>query len=281
MSELLTRAAGSIFRAITSPASIATSVTLLLIAAALIVYERASGRDARRYWTREVLTDLEYALFYNAGVFALLWWPAQKLFSMIPGARGLSLSAGLHPVAQFVLFMVVSDAALYWKHRAMHAVPALWRVHAIHHSQRNMTFLTTFRFHALDEMLSNVVRLAAALLLGIPPAASIPATIVLTIYQSLQHSDTGWTFGPFDRLFVSSRFHNVHHSIDSSATRSNFGLMFSAWDHLFGTAVSRKPARYGVLDMDVPESFSSQLVFPFRRRTTDAVAPIAAVAPHE
>ena len=281
MTSMLVRAADALVRAVTAPVTIATIATLAVLTFLLIAYERVQGRDYRRYWTREFLTDLEYALFYNAGIFALLWWPAHRLLTMLTGADGLALTAGLRPSVQFVLFLIVSDAALYWKHRTMHAVPALWRIHAIHHSQRNMTLLTSFRFHAADELISNVVRLAVALILGIPPAASIPATIVLTVYQSLQHSDTGWTFGLLDRIFVSSRFHNVHHSVDAAAYRSNFGLVFSAWDFLFRTASAGRPSRYGVIDLDVPESFSSQLVFPFRRHASPAAGQVAAALPNE
>lgn len=264
-----------------SPGLVATVATLAVATAALIAYERARGRDRRRYFSRAFLTDVEYAIFYNAGVFGLFWLPLYRLFSAVSFGAAPRLFAHAHPVLQIVVFMLVADLALYWKHRLMHAVPALWRIHAIHHSQTSMTLMTTFRFHAADELLNNTIRFAAGLLLGVPPNPWLPLTIAMTMYQSLQHSDTGWSFGILDRLFVSSRFHNVHHSIDATEARGNFGQIFSAWDFLFGTAsAAERPAAYGVADLDVPESFVAQLWFPFARhpRREDAKPVQAAVA---
>jgi sterol desaturase/sphingolipid hydroxylase (fatty acid hydroxylase superfamily) len=142
-----------------------------------------------------------------------------------------------------------------------------------------MTLMTTFRFHFADELLNATIRFAGGLLFSVPPNPWLPLTVVMTIYQSLQHSDTGFTFGLLDRLFVSSRFHNVHHSLDEREARANFGLIFSVWDFLFGTArLGRRPRAYGISDLEIPESFAAQLLFPFlpRRESRKAVTPLPA-----
>lgn len=280
MTDLLQRAAQSIVKTVMSPAVIATTITAFTAAVALALYERRAGRDWRaRYASRAFVTDVLYSIFYNTGIFALVWYPLYRALSALM-PHGFSLRDTLHPAAHFVLFLVISDFGLYWKHRLMHAVPALWRIHAVHHSQTEMTLMTSYRFHFADELLANIVRFATGLLLGVPLWTWLPATIALTLYQSFQHSDTGWTFGPADRIFVSSGFHNVHHSARSSESQSNFGLFFSAWDHLFGTArPAFRPERYGVDDPAVPPSFFAQLWFPFARRRSRADAPPMTSAP--
>ena len=255
-----------------------TVATLGICSGIFMLNERRQGRDWRRYFTAPVLTDSAYALFYIGGFFAVLWYPISRLFAFVvdrSGFHGLSLMAALPTAAQIILFMVVTDFAEYWKHRWMHTSPRLWRFHSIHHSQTNMTLLTSYRFHFVDELFNNVIRFVIGLVIGLPPESWLWLTAVMTTYQSIQHSDTGWSFGGLDRVLVSSRFHNVHHSAQPDHLLRNFGLLFSAWDFLFGTAVlADRPPRYGVDDPVVPSSFFAQMVFPFRgrRRAPPALA---------
>jgi len=255
--------------------------TLAVLAACTAIFmfiEWRQGRSWRRYFTRAVLTDLEYAIFYIGGFFAAIWYPLFRLFDYLvrtSGFQSFALLAPFHPAVHIVAFMVVTDFAEYWKHRWMHASPRLWPFHSIHHSQQTMTLLTSYRFHFVDEIFNNVIRFAIGLIVGIPAAAFLWLTALMTIYQSIQHSDLGWSFGPLDRILVSSRFHNVHHSAEPRHFLRNFGLLFSVWDLIFGTAVLRaeRPARYGIDDPVVPPSFVSQFFFPWRRNRREAHAP--------
>ncbi len=268
-----------------SAAFVVTLTTLVLCTVVFMIVEWKQGRDWRRYFSWPVMTDLAYAVFYIGGFFALLWYPISRLFEFVVeglGFHGLALFAPLPAFVQIVLFMVVADFCEYWKHRWMHTSAFLWRFHSIHHSQTTMTLLTSYRFHFVDELFNNLIRFGIGLAIGVPPQSWLWLTALMTIYQSIQHSDTGWSFGPLDRILVSSRFHNVHHSTQPEHFLRNFGLLFSAWDFLFGTALSAaRPPRYGLDEPVVPASFLGQLFFPFRGRRRRESRTVLGVSEHE
>ena len=260
--------------ALAGPHSVATWLTLIAFLGLMLLVESRRGQPVGRYLTRGVRTDAAYAVFYAGffGIFVwapLLWLLEALVHRYVPFLE-LGLLSGL-PLAHYVIFLVVTDFANYWKHRLMHTNRFLWAFHQIHHSQEDLTFLTAYRFHAIDEVASNVVRFGIGLVLGIPALAWLPLTVVLTWYQSVQHSDTGWSYGPLDTILVSSRFHNIHHSTERVHYEKNFGLMFSLWDVLFRTAEmdARRPEAYGISGTRVPESFTRQVLFPFRVLATE------------
>lgn len=241
---------------------------------ALLVLLTPRLRRADGYWNRGLLTDAAYAFFYLGGVFSFL--------AAAPLQRGLNalvsehlpflrqdLLASLPPAAAFAVLFVAMDLCSYWAHRATHAVAPLWLFHAIHHSQTRLSALTNFRFHAGDVFFRTLVQFVPFTLLGAPSFAGVPLlwiTVPLSVLlESLAHCDLGWTFGPLGALVVSPAFHRVHHSAESRHHHRNYGIAFSFWDRLFGTAdtSAARPAAYGAPEMAVPESFLRQLAYPF------------------
>jgi sterol desaturase/sphingolipid hydroxylase (fatty acid hydroxylase superfamily) len=241
---------------------------------ALLVLLTPRLRRAEGYWNRGLLTDAAYTVFYLGGVFSFL--------AAAPLQRGLNALVAEHlpllrqdllaplpaPLAFAVLF-VAMDLCSYWAHRATHAIGPLWLFHAIHHSQTRLSALTNFRFHAGDVFFRTLVQFVPFTLLGAPSFAGVPLlwiTVPLTVFlESLAHCDLGWTFGPLGALVVSPAFHRVHHSAEERHHHRNYGIAFSFWDRLFGTAdtTAQRPAAYGAPDMDVPASFLRQLAYPF------------------
>lgn len=245
-----------------------------LLAAGLLVV-LATGAGWSRYRTRGARTDALYTLLYAGGIYGLIW--AVVIRPLAAAARhapflDLGLLAAGPAWLRLVVFTVALDFLLYWKHRLMHRVAFLWRCHAIHHSQRSLTLLTGYRFHPLDELAASLVGFALGLALGVAPPMGVALTFVVSVYAALQHEDTGWSYGPLDFVLVSPRFHSVHHAVDAALHDRNYGILFSAWDRLFGTA-AQGPARvegYGVTDLAVPEGFLAQLLWPFRKRSAAA-----------
>lgn len=256
---------------------------------ALLVAATPLLRTASGYWNRGLLTDAAYTFFYLGGIFSFL--------AAAPLQRGLNalvahyvpflrqdLLAALHPALAFVVLFVVMDFCSYWAHRATHALAPLWLFHAIHHSQAHPSALTNFRFHAGDVFFRTLVQFVPFTLLGAPSFAGVPllwVTVPLTVFlEALAHCDLGWTFGPLGAVVVSPAFHRVHHSAEPRHHHRNYGIAFSFWDRLFGTAdaTTARPAAYGVPDMEVPESFLRQLAYPFvalaRRARGTAGAPV-------
>jgi len=137
------------------------------------------------------------------------------------------------------LTIVAMDAANWLAHYADHRLDALWRFHALHHSQEELSVLTSFRAHPLMHTTGFI--LATIPVVVLMPARPI-APVLITIYVcigTLQHANLRWTFGPLGRLIVSPAYHRLHHARDDQAV--NLGVVLTIWDVLARCA--RFPAR--------------------------------------
>jgi sterol desaturase/sphingolipid hydroxylase (fatty acid hydroxylase superfamily) len=266
-------------------AKLATSVfhSVLILGAVVLaafLLERRAGEDPERYKSRAFLNDVIYSLFYRGGFFNIF------LFSALSNALQTKLAflrPGLWPSlplpVALALFWIGGDFILYWVHRWQHANGVLWAFHSVHHTQARLTTLTQYRRHPLDRgLLELSLFVVFGILLGIPSQQWPPLYVVFSVFQALQHAELNWRFGRLYPLIVSPVFHSIHHSPDLQQQNSNFGAMFSLWDHLFGTAVrdAPRPTRYGVAGSTVPERIMSQLWVPFRlalRPNDRAVGP--------
>ena len=137
------------------------------------------------------------------------------------------------------LTIVAMDAANWLAHYADHRLDPLWRFHALHHSQEELSVLTSFRAHPL-------MHTTGFLLATIPVVALMPARpmapVIITIYVcigTLQHANLRWTFGAVGRVVVSPAYHRLHHAPDTQDT--NLGVVLTIWDVLAGRA--RFPSR--------------------------------------
>jgi sterol desaturase/sphingolipid hydroxylase (fatty acid hydroxylase superfamily) len=103
------------------------------------------------------------------------------------------------------------------------------------------------------------------LLLGFSPRAIIDYVPFIVIYVVFLHSNVRWTFGPLRYVFASPTYHRWHHTSEAEGIDRNYATIFPLWDLLFGTfhLPGRQPARYGVKDNSVPESFLGQMLYPF------------------
>jgi sterol desaturase/sphingolipid hydroxylase (fatty acid hydroxylase superfamily) len=137
------------------------------------------------------------------------------------------------------LTVVAMDGANWLAHYADHRLGPLWRFHALHHSQEELSVLTSFRAHPL--MHTTGFLLATVPVMALMPARPI-APVLITIYVcigTLQHANVRWTFGPAGRVLVSPAYHRLHHAPDIQNV--NLGVVLTIWDVLVGSA--RFPAR--------------------------------------
>jgi sterol desaturase/sphingolipid hydroxylase (fatty acid hydroxylase superfamily) len=135
--------------------------------------------------------------------------------------------------------VVAMDGANWLAHYADHKLDFLWRFHALHHSQEELSVLTSFRAHPL---MHTTGFLLAAIPVGILMPTRAIAPVVITVYVclgTLQHANLRWTFGPLGRLFVSPAYHRLHHATDIQ--RANLGVALTIWDLLASRAIF--PAR--------------------------------------
>jgi sterol desaturase/sphingolipid hydroxylase (fatty acid hydroxylase superfamily) len=176
----------------------------------------------------------------NIGLVRVLFPLAAVALAVYAGERGIGLF-NIIPIPYLLAFvgsLLALDLAIYSFHLLFHAVPALWRVHRVHHADLDIDVSTGVRFHPIQMMLSVIIKSVTILLLG-PPALS-----VLT-FEVLSHAITLFNHGnvripaALDRVLrwfvVTPDMHRIHHSIHNAETDSNFGFVLPWWDRMFGT----------------------------------------------
>lgn len=140
------------------------------------------------------------------------------------------------PVVSLILYMVVLDFVNYWIHRLQHALQPWWLLHSLHHAQQQMTCWSDNRNHVLDDLIRDAFMICLAFIIGVSPSQFISIVVLTQLSESFQHANLKVSFGSLgDRLWISPRFHRLHHSV-SQGFGHNFGVLFPWWDILFKTA---------------------------------------------
>ncbi len=215
---------------------------------------------AQRRWPVEpktdraaVRVDVLYTLLHRLGAFPLLAFALlTPLFDAIESQLRLSGFSRLEidrvwpgvtdvPLVSFAIYLVVLDFLDYWVHRGQHRFAWWWALHAVHHSQRQMTFWSDNRNHLIDDLIRDALIAAVAILIGVPPEQFLLLTVASRVLQSVHHANVRWRWGGVaERLVVSPSFHRLHHAIgyghEGPARGCNFGVLLPVWDILFRTA---------------------------------------------
>jgi sterol desaturase/sphingolipid hydroxylase (fatty acid hydroxylase superfamily) len=136
------------------------------------------------------------------------------------------------------LSILLLDLAIYLQHVLFHAVPALWRLHRMHHADLEFDVTTGVRFHPVEILLSMAIKLAVVAALGAPALAVLMFEILLNATALFNHANIQLP-SRVDRVLrwfvVTPDMHRVHHSVIRAETNSNFGFNLPWWDRLFGT----------------------------------------------
>ena len=161
-------------------------------------------------------------------------------FAIVAEARGWGLmpAVGLPAWAGVPLAVVALDLAIYWQHVLLHRVPALWRLHRMHHADLEFDVSTGVRFHPIEILLSMGVKLGVVAALGAPAVAVLAFEVLLNATSLFNHSNVRMP-PRLDRALrlalVTPDMHRVHHSVAEDEANSNFGFNLPWWDRLFGT----------------------------------------------
>ena len=140
-----------------------------------------------------------------------------------------------------VLSILALDLALYLQHWATHRVPVLWRLHRVHHVDRDFDVTTAARFHPFEIVLSMLFKMGVVAAMGAPAFAVFLFEVLFNSATLFNHSNTrlpGWLEGPVRAVIVTPDMHRVHHSASVRETNSNYSTLLSVWDRLFGTYVA-------------------------------------------
>ena len=134
--------------------------------------------------------------------------------------------------------VILLDLVIYLQHVMFHAVPALWRVHRMHHADLDFDVTTGARFHPLEIAISMVIKVAAVAAIGASPQAVVIFEVVLNATSMFNHGNVRIPLAADRRLrwlLVTPDMHRVHHSVIRAETNSNFGFNLSWWDRALGT----------------------------------------------
>jgi len=233
----------------------------------------------RPWWRkRELFTDVCYwiliPLFARYLRIGLLVIGAALLFG-ITSVDGLVDFYGnghgplgrLPLAAQAAFVLLGSDLMNYWIHRAFHR-PAMWKYHAVHHSSKELDWLSAARFHPVNIFLGSVAADVVMLLAGIPVNVLVLLGPFTVAHSAFVHANLNWTLGPLRYLLASPIFHRWHHTAAEEGGERNYASTFPILDVLFGTFYMpehKLPAVYGIPDQSFPAGFGAQMIYPYRR----------------
>jgi sterol desaturase/sphingolipid hydroxylase (fatty acid hydroxylase superfamily) len=193
-----------------------------------------SVSKVRRWFTNLAIAAINAAalrLIFPAAAVGVAWQADQ---------RGLGVLNQVEVPYWFslVITLLAFDFVVYLQHVVFHAIPALWRLHRVHHADLDFDVTTGARFHPLEILLSMLVKSSAIMLLG-PPATAV------LVFEALLNATSMFNHGnvrvptPLDRalrlFLVTPDMHRVHHSVVTAETNSNFGFNLPWWDRLLGT----------------------------------------------
>lgn len=196
---------------------------------------------------RQLRTSKGARWFANLGILVVdslvvrVLFPAAAVgMALVAAERGWGLfnNFDLSPMISIVASILILDLTIYLQHVMFHAVPALWRLHMVHHADIDFDVTTGLRFHPVEIVLSMLIKLAAVALLGPPAAAVLIFEVVLNATAIFNHGNIRLP-EVVDRVLrwivVTPDMHRVHHSVKTIETNSNFGFNLPWWDRLFGT----------------------------------------------
>lgn len=195
-------------------------------------------------------------------------------------ARWHAIVARWHWLPTVAVYVLLADCGAYWAHRALHG-RMLWAQHAWHHSPKYLYWASGLRGSFLDTLTLFLPYTLAYLVLP-QPETGIAAVLVLILDSANQHYIHSNIRLPFarqlERIFVTPRYHFVHHSARREFGNSNYGFVFTFWDRLFGTYTdpSTVPAGDPLGVNDAAANWRLLIGLPAKSQSSIDVAALAA-----
>jgi len=245
-------------------------LNLLILATVFVPIEQLFARwPQQRIFRRDFATDLAYFAVSHLGVqttVLLTLAPAALFFRWAVSPALQAWVAGQPFLVQFAEILLIADLTQYAVHRLFHRVPWLWRVHAIHHSSRELDWLAGSRLHLIDIVVTRAAGFVPIYVLGFAPAPTYAYLMFVSFQAVLIHANLRFSFGWLSHVFATPRYHHWHHSADVADL--NFAVHLPIIDRVFGTyhlPDDAWPTSYGIVEDPVPAGYLRQLVFPFVR----------------
>jgi sterol desaturase/sphingolipid hydroxylase (fatty acid hydroxylase superfamily) len=178
---------------------------------------------------------------------------------------------------QFLVFLVVKDILEWCIHNLLHRIPWLWEFHKLHHSIEELDWIGNMRFHWMEIVVYRGLTYFPLFMLGVDQTVILWIAVFSTLIGHLNHSNLNLDWGIFRYVLNSPRLHVWHHDVVlHQKFGQNFGVVFSLWDFLFGTAylpARGEPARLGFERMEeFPQGLLQRLIYPFWKRRSVGVS---------
>lgn len=233
----------------------ALTLGVLQIAVILLVFRPLESLAPAQRWENRKLVrvDVVYTLLNKLGIiplaiFLILLPLNDELIELtrtvgfvLPTVEQVIPWLRDKPLLLFLVYFLLYDLAGYVWHRAQHALPWLWALHSLHHSQRQVSTWTDDRNHVLDDLLFDIYLAIVAILIGVQPGQFIAILLLGRLIESFSHVNTRFGFGRvLDKVLVDPMFHRTHHARANPAEPrihdTNYSAVFPIWDIVFRTA---------------------------------------------
>ncbi|MFT5609574.1 MAG: sterol desaturase/sphingolipid hydroxylase (fatty acid hydroxylase superfamily) [Arenicella sp.] len=186
---------------------------------------------------------------------------------------GLFNNIEITPWIAVVVCIVVLDFAIYWQHVATHRINILWKIHKIHHSDKDMDVSTSIRFHPFELILSLIYKALLVIALGTPVVAVILFELLLIVSSAFNHSNLKlplWLDRKLRWIIATPDLHRIHHSVIVDEQNTNYGFFIIWWDKLFSTFTSQPTASHHRMSIGLKDDdngfdrVDKMLLGPFR-----------------
>ena len=193
--------------------------------------------------------------------------------------------------AAVLISVVVLDFAIYLQHVMFHALPALWRLHMVHHADVDLDVTSGSRFHPIEILISMLYKLAVIAVLGPPVVGVLIFEVVLNALAMFNHANARIPL-PLDRvlrwIIVTPDMHRVHHSVEKREHNTNFGFNLSCWDRVLGTYKDQPAKGHEGMTIGLKsfrertwQSLPRLLAMPFFEPTETSIRPGGEESPGE
>jgi sterol desaturase/sphingolipid hydroxylase (fatty acid hydroxylase superfamily) len=239
----------------------------ILVAGSITMGERLLNSAKSDWW----INLQAWAIGLIAALYVLPIFNSLQVPSLIDGAR-LPLWQG------FLLFLVVRDFAEFAYHRAQHSIPLLWSMHSLHHSDPDMSALTTQRHYWADQLFKAVTVWPLSVMIVAPSFEILTLYGAISLWHFFVHARLPISFGRWSWLLNSPAYHRRHHSSLPEHYNSNFAALFPIFDVICGSY--HRPDGFPPTGLDMrPKSAIDLLLWPIRQSKADQTLAAPVVMP--
>ncbi|HHS89277.1 MAG TPA: sterol desaturase family protein [Rhodobacteraceae bacterium] len=180
-----------------------------------------------------------------------------------------------NPWLEGLLAVLFFDFAIWFQHLITHKIPILWRLHRVHHADRDIDVTTAVRFHPVEILFSMLLKIGLVYLIGPAAWAMVAFEVILNGTAMFNHANIAlpaWLDRIIRKILVTPDMHRIHHSTKRSEHDSNYGFSLSLWDKMFGTYTAEPQGGEDNMTIglewqdDQPSRLGWSLALPFSRK---------------